>query len=153
MSAVRVIVCERRDLWAPALRAALGEAIAVRSVRSLTECDRELDDTPGALVAAELTADAAGRLCEFIGRLGDRRRSVRVIALAERALAEHEWRLREAGAVHFETSPRRLAALAALVARQRSEPGATARSTRERIWARLPWPGAGGGTFTKDMSR
>jgi hypothetical protein len=134
-----MIVCERRDVWAPALRRTLGSAIELRVTRSLAECADELAAAPGCLLAVELTARIAAALAAFVDRVNQRGAPARVVVLAERGLAEYEEWMREAGAVHFETSPRRLGRLSGLVARHASKVAAPATSIRERIWMRLPW--------------
>lgn len=142
MSSAHMIVCERRDVWAPALRRALGEAASLRSTRGLGECAEALAAAPGSLVAVELTARAAGTLADFIVRTNQSLGRARVIVLAERRLAEYEWWMREAGAAHFATSPRRLDLLKGFVVRHARQVAGPPTSPRERIWARLPW-GAG----------
>ena len=139
MPPVRMIVCERRDVWAPALRRALGDAILLLPTRSLTECAGELAAAPGSLVAVELTVRIAAALAAFVGRTNDRMTPTRVIVLAERKLAEYEWWMREAGAVHFETSPRKLGVLSGLIARHARDVVPPPASLRDRIWMRLPW--------------
>jgi hypothetical protein len=143
MPPVPIIVCERRDLWAPALRRALGDSVALRSTRSLAECAEELAAAPGSLVTVELTARAVAALAEFIVRASEGLSPTRVIVVAERRLAEYKWWMREAGAVHFATSPRRLGMLQGLIARHAREVPGPPMSPRERIWARLPWAADG----------
>ena len=63
----------------------------------------------------------------------------RVAVVADRSLAPGEWLMREAGAVHFTTSPRRLGSLAAAVGRHLEQVPRPPQGLAERIWATLPW--------------
>jgi hypothetical protein len=117
MAALDFIICEKRGLWAAALRRSLGPSAALRETRSLSECARELIERPSALVAVEFTARRATHVAEFLTWIGRQAPRTLPIVLAERRLADWEWWLREFGAAHFVVSPRRLSAVREMVAR------------------------------------
>ena len=60
-------------------------------------------------------------------------------AVAARPLAHWQWLLREAGAVDFVVSPRRLGPLAQAICRHLASVPPPPQSLTERIWAGLPW--------------
>jgi hypothetical protein len=138
-ASARVITSETSGRWAVALRRELGPAVPLEQTRSVAECWERLARAPASLLVLELTASNVEAL---LGRMARREREyprARVAVVAGRDLAGYEWLVREAGAVAFVTSPRRLAPLAELarrhLARRPDEPAGVA----ERIWAGLPW--------------
>ena len=64
--------------------------------------------------------------------------------VADRQWADYEWLMREAGAVHFVCSPRRVGPLAQLACRHLAQVPPPQQSLTERIWAALPWGGIEG---------
>jgi hypothetical protein len=140
-SAARLIVCERLGEWSGALRAELaGSGVRLRECRRLAEAWAELTETPYAFVVVEATRANLGELVQRISWLGRDFPHARAAVVAERGLGGHEWLLREAGAVHFLTSPRRLPPLARLVVRHLANAPVPQQTLVERIWASLPWP-------------
>ena len=138
--AARVIVCERSGRWAVVLRRELADAgVRVYETRTLADCWQWLHEAPASFAVVELTAAVAeGLLCRMAGF--DRELpTARLAVVAERSLAEWEWLLREAGAVHFTCSPRRLGPLARVICRHLAQVPATPQTLTERIWAGLPW--------------
>lgn len=137
-----LIVCERSGRWAVALRAALADAAVgprVRETRSLADCWQELARRPSSFVVAELTLSAADALADRLARLERQFPLAAVAVVADRSLAELEPLVRQAGAVHFVTSPREADALARLASRHLERAAAPRRSVRETVLARLPW--------------
>ena len=63
----------------------------------------------------------------------------RAIVLAAPAVARWEDELREAGALHFVASPRRLDIVARLAERHLANVHRPKQNLRETIWSRLPW--------------
>jgi len=61
------------------------------------------------------------------------------VVLAERAMRDCEWLVREAGAVYFTSSPRNLVPLAGLAVRFLATAKPTATRIPDAIWSRLPW--------------
>jgi hypothetical protein len=143
-AAARLIVCERTGHWAVALRRELADAgVRVYETRSIPDCWNMLAESPGSFLVVELTAANVEGL---LHRLARRERDfplARVAVVVDRALADHEWLLREAGAVHFTCSPRRLRPLAELACRHLAQVPAPQQSLAERVWAGLPWKEAG----------
>ncbi len=134
-----MIVFERTGAWAAALRRVLGGAIELRSTRSLAECRRELADARQSLVAVELTADSAPQVAEFIVWANEQMAPAQVVVLAPRELTGYADWLREAGAIHFIASPRRLGELERIVERRRARYPSRGQSLQAEIWERLPW--------------
>lgn len=138
----RVIVCERSGKWAAALRRTLARDVSVRETRSLTECVAELQTAPTSFLVVEVTATNLPAAFELLARVNAEFRWARVAVVAERALAECEWGLREAGAIHFATSPRKAAELARLAERHAALAPGAKRSLAAQVWDSLPWPEA-----------
>ena len=140
MAAARLIFCERTNRWAAALGRWLSDPeIQVRQTRSLDECHEELSAAPASLVVLEL---AQGNLAAVLARLVDWNRGfplARAAVVAERTWEPYEWLLREAGAVDFAASPRRLDSLAGIARRHWRRLPASATDPTERIWSSLPW--------------
>ena len=138
----RLIVCERTGRWAAALRMELAEAgVRVWETRSLAECWETLSAAPGNFVVVELDAATADDLLGRMAGLAHRFPRTRVAVVAARSLAEYEWLLREAGAVHFTCSLRQLAPLAQAACRHLGQVPTPRQGLAERIWAGLPWSG------------
>lgn len=136
----RLVVCEISGQWAAALRRALGAgAPRVIEVRSLDDCLEVLRARPASFVVAELTRANPGPLVDALARIERECPLARVAVVAGRALGACEWLVREAGAVHFEVSPRRLGPLAETVRRHLAQAPRPALGLAGRIWARLPW--------------
>jgi hypothetical protein len=136
----RVIVCERGGAWAVALRRELGEAApGVHQTNSLADCWDALAAAPASLLVVELTARGAASLLDRIGRLPREFPLARVVVVADRRLRAYQWLMREAGAVHFTCSPRRMAAVARLARRHMAQIPQPPQDAVERIWAGLPW--------------
>jgi len=141
-TAGRVIVCERRGHWAVVLRRELkGADIPLRETRSLPECWDALAGHPTSFLVVELTPANAASLLERTARLERDYPFARIAVAAQRSLADWEWLVREAGAVHFTTSPRALQPLAAMIRRHLGRVRAPALPLAERLWRTLPWKG------------
>jgi hypothetical protein len=144
LAASRLIVCERAGEWSAALRAELAEAgVTVWECRRLAEAWSALEETPGAFVIAEATRENLDELSQRLMWLSRDFPSARAAVVADRSMAAYEWLVREAGAVHFIVSPRRLPALAAMVVRHLANAPMPVQTLVERIWASLPWPTRG----------
>jgi len=152
-SAVRVrtspkltwIVCERSGKWAAALRRepSVGED-SVIEVRHTDELRAALDATPWAtVVVVELRLDALADALDAIADVEQSEQRLLPVAVAEAELGEIEAVAREAGAVHFLTSPRRIAELVTLGQRHQARVPAPAQTLRERVLAELPWSDTG----------
>lgn len=95
----------------------------------------------------ELTATKLGSVLELLARVRAESRWSRIAVVAERALAKGEWTacewaMREAGAIHFVTSPRKAAELARLAERHAALVPRPKRSLAAQVWDSLPWPEA-----------
>jgi hypothetical protein len=135
----RLIVCEPSGRWAVALRRELGSSPRVYEARSVAESWASLAQAPASLLVVEVMP---GNLAALLGRMARREREfprARVAVVADRRLAGHQWLLREAGALTFITSPRRLQGLAELARRHLAAVPEPPAGTPEWIWATLPW--------------
>jgi DNA-binding NarL/FixJ family response regulator len=140
----QLIVFERDGHWAAALRREFdfaGVRVTVSEARSWDEVWQALGQFPTALVAAELTEAGAERLLAALARVERRHPETAIVVLADRRLAPYRDLLREAGALHFLTSPRRLSEVADIVCRRtaRFESTAGPAGPLEEIRANLPW--------------
>jgi hypothetical protein len=139
MSTGRLIVCERKGRWAVGLRGELAATgIRVWETRHLAECWETLAAAPAAFLVVELTAQGAGDLLDRMARLPREYPLARVAVVAARRLAAYEWLLREAGAVDFTCSPRRLGPLGEAAVRHLAAVPLPHQGLAERIWATLP---------------
>ncbi len=98
-----------------------------------------LAEAPAGFLVLELTGKNGSWLVDTLVELQRHWRGARAAVVAERSLAEWEWLMREAGAVHFLTSPRRLAPLIDLACRHLAAAPVPRQTLSERIWASLPW--------------
>ncbi|MHB1033527.1 MAG: hypothetical protein ACYC35_01600 [Pirellulales bacterium] len=136
----RLLVCERTGKWAVALAGELADdAEDIHQTRSLEECWEALARCPASLAVLELTKANAEALIRRLADLDRRFPQARAIVVAARSLAAYENLAREAGAIHFETSPRRLGAVAATWRRHRDALPERKMNTPARILAGLPW--------------
>jgi DNA-binding NtrC family response regulator len=135
-----LIVCESSGSWSAALRIELAEAsVRVWECRSLREAWDALTQTPAAFLVAEAARENLDTLLRRMDWFSRDFPHARVAIVASRGIARYEWLLREAGAVHFLTSPRKLASLAGLAIRHLANVPPTSQTLAERIWASLPW--------------
>ena len=151
-----LILLERTGCWAAALRRELGDApVRLIETRSFGECWQQLAAAPAALVAWELTAANVQTLVSNLLRLDRDFPAASAIVLAERRLAAADRLLREAGGIHFVTSPRALEPVAQIMRRRTAAPAAaqlaSARTSTSVGWvsvldetsAGLPWADVG----------
>jgi hypothetical protein len=134
-----VIVCERTGIWATALRRCLPEEIRLRQTRRLAECVDALAEAPDSLLALELSRSNLSAVLDLLAGLGQKFPRARAVVLAERGCEPYEWLVREAGAVHFTSSPRESETVARLVSRHRETIPASRASAVALIWDSLPW--------------
>jgi DNA-binding NtrC family response regulator len=142
--AARLIVCERSGRWAVVLRRELAAAnVRLHETRSLAECWEMLAEHRWSFVVVELSHDNADALLERLARRERQFPRIGVAVVADRSLRAYQWLIREAGAIHFVTSPRQLGPLAGVACRHLAHAPETRRSMTERIWASLPWGRSG----------
>jgi len=135
----RLIVCERTGRWAIALRRELAEVgVRVWETRSVDDCWHELARSPASFVVLELRGKIPA-LLQRIVRLSREFPLARVAVAAERSMADYQWIAREAGAVHFLSSPRRATMLAQMACRHLAQVPPPSQNLTERIWSSLPW--------------
>jgi hypothetical protein len=134
-----VIVCERTGTWATALRRFLPDEIRLRQTRRLAECVDALAEAPDSLLALELSRSNLSAVLDLLAGLGQKFPRARAVVLAERGCEPYEWLVREAGAVHFTSSPRESETVARLVSRHRETIPASRASAVALIWDSLPW--------------
>jgi hypothetical protein len=147
----RLIVCERRGRWAVLLRQQLADAgVRVWETRLLSDCENEIVASPASVVVIELTASNLDEILRTVRHWATDFPLLRWIAVADRALADHQWLMREAGASHFCCSPRHADALAQVACRHLSQIPPPPQSLTERIWDSLPWQREGS---TKSMCK
>lgn len=138
-STAKLIVCERTGRWAVALRRELAESgVRVWETRTLADCRDELVECPASFAVIELGANVTALLRFFAGQT-KRFPAARFAVVANRSHADYEALMREAGAVHFLCSPRRVGLLARLACRHLAQVPPPQQSMAERIWAGLPW--------------
>ncbi len=139
MSQSQVIICERTGVWAAALAQHLPREMRLRQTRALSECTAALAVAPMSLVALEANPGNLNGILSWLVQLPVRFPFARAVVLADRGLANYEWLLRDAGAVHFTTSPRELNCLAPLVRNHLSRLPTSKAGFAELVWDSLPW--------------
>jgi DNA-binding NtrC family response regulator len=113
--------------------------VRIHETRSIEECRQLLDAAPASFLVVELTRAEVEGLLGFLARIGRDYPWARLAVVAGRELAAAEWLLREAGAVHFVTSPRQLAGLVRTARRHCEAVPRPKMSPAEEILAALPW--------------
>ncbi len=122
MTPLSVIVCELRDRWALRLRPALAAVgVPLRQTRRLVDCRAEVAASRSSLVLLEWSPERRGELAEFVDATARRFPQANLVALAEPAAAGDEPLAREAGVVHFASSPRELGPVVRLAVRMRRQ--------------------------------
>ena len=134
-----IVVCERRGIWAAGLRRHLPRQLRVCETRTLADCRRELTAAPASLVVVELTESNVAGALDLVVDVVRSFPWARVVAVAERGWEPYEWLLREAGAIHFITSPRKADMLARLAVRHVARLPVPPTTLVAEIWDSLPW--------------
>ena len=144
---MQLIFCETTGNWAAWLKGHVAGEVKLVETRRPDELWRQLDQHGGAIVALELTATRLETSLAALWRLHCQYPTTVVVALAERSLSALEPAVREAGAVHFIASPRKLDELVSLV-RYRCAAAAFRDCSddeevpiEDRVFASLPWGG------------
>jgi hypothetical protein len=138
--AAGLIVCERTGRWAVALRRELTAAnLQLSQTRALAACWELLAQAPASFLVVELTIPTVDELLPRIACLDRDFPLAHAAVVADRRLAAYQWLAREAGAVHFCSSPRQLGPLADIARRHLAHAPAPRQTITERIWASLPW--------------
>jgi hypothetical protein len=117
--------------------------------RSLQEFWERLKESPAAIGALEFTIDKREPVLAALVRIGRMFPNVVPLVFAERRLAGWENVVREAGAIHFVVSPRRLEEVCEIARRRTMNvtqhvamaPDDHGLSIEQRIFATLPWGG------------
>lgn len=136
----RLIVCEKSNRWAVALRRALGrKASLLRETRSLPECQRDVVTAPASFVALEVTETNLEGALEVIQTSSQLLPNVRFAALIDPALQDASGALREAGAVYVASTTASAGEITRLALRHIALAPPEPLPLREQIWQRLPW--------------
>ncbi len=148
-----VVVCERTGQWAtwwrgirpsiailpPGTQPTASQPTTVIETRSVAACRDELDSQPTAFVVLELVAANLSAVLELLAdqeRLWPR---AAIVVVADRALAAWEPIVREAGALAWSTSPRRLRPLVDMASRHIAIHARPYETIHAAIHASLPW--------------
>jgi DNA-binding response OmpR family regulator len=135
----RLLVCEKNGDWAVGLRNLAGDGgPRVWQVRSPADCLDGLRTSPASVVAVEATAGNLGAVAGLLCRVTREFRAARTIILAARGLEDHQWWLREAGAVHVVFSVRGLEAVLRVARRHLAAAGAAEPAPLGELPVHLP---------------
>jgi hypothetical protein len=140
----RLIVCERKAIWATRLRSQLPREIAIRQLRVLGDVTAELALSPASLLVVEVAAANFSPVLELLGEMGRAFPLARAVAVGEQNAESPRDALREAGAVDFVTSPRSADRIAGIVRRHLERAPRPRLTLAARIWESLPWQDAAG---------
>jgi len=136
----RLILCERRGIWAAWLRRELVPVgVGLTETRLLDDCWQLLERLPASFLVLELSSENVERLLRRLAWLDHDYPQARAAVVADRRLGHYEWLMREAGAVHFLCSPREVRLLAEVACRHLAQVPVPAQDLAERIWSSLPW--------------
>jgi hypothetical protein len=141
----RVIVCERKAVWAMRLRSHLPPEAAMRQTRLLEECGAELALAPASFLVVEALGANLVAVLELLSLAGRQFPLARVAVVAERKWEPLGEVLREAGAVYFSTSPRSADIIARMAVRHLQRAPQPRLPLATRIWESLPWQEAATG--------
>ena len=140
MTCARLILWERTTCWAPALRQATSDQpIRLVETRTWGECLGHLGEASRSVVALELVPQRAEQVLAALEELDRRFPHAVPIVLASRSMKAHGPLMREAGAMLFASSPRRLNVVAQLVRRHLDRMPEQTGRPRDAVWARMPW--------------
>jgi ActR/RegA family two-component response regulator len=140
MNAAGMVVCEKGNSWAVALRRQLRPSgFRLVETRTLPDCLHELQTAPGALAVCEVTEKNVAAVLQFLVKLEAESPATRAVVVGTRATSRFEQVLREAGAIHAAFSPRELAGVARMAKRHAARRTEQAQSLEQLAWSRLPW--------------
>jgi hypothetical protein len=136
----RLIVLEKTNRWAAALRAALlGSRMRVLETRSLTGCESALCEAPASVVALEVTPANLDLVVDFVLQNSRRFPRAALVALLAEDAAGAEQAVREAGAIDAIGSVLGAPRIARLASRQFSLAPPPELSLQELVERQLPW--------------
>lgn len=136
----QLIVCEKRGLWAAALRWHQGPyRIAIQETRSLIDARSELQKTPGGIVALEATAANVEGVLRLLLESRLAWPQSRILVLLTYEVCSCNELFWEAGAAYVVVSPRRLDLVMRFVQKCLAMQQPPEMTTRELVWSRLPW--------------
>lgn len=136
----RLIIAERFGGWATAIRIELAETgVRLWEVGPRPKVPSLLAGAPASFLILELTVKNPPRLLDMLAQIQRDWSDTRAAVVADRSLAQWERLMREAGAVHFLVSPRKLAPLVKLACRHLAAAPTLRQTLSERIWSSLPW--------------
>lgn len=142
-SAPRIILCEQSGVWAAAmLRAEPNIRKYWKRFFGWSAAWEAFQARPGSFLVVELWPNNLPEILDALRWIDRFAPESRLAVVADRRWAESEWFFRQAGVVHFTTSPRQVRPLVEMALRHLKRHWRPAQSLAERIWRRLPWPKA-----------
>jgi len=137
-------VYESTGHWAAILRRHLPDEVSLVQTRHLADVDGYLGGRAASIVAIEFKPELAEVILAALVKLQRQHPRTIAVVLAERGWSHWEDIVREAGAVHFITSPRQIRELVDIIQMQMrlAQFGDSPRDglpTEERILQDLPW--------------
>jgi|GEM_PF-852607 len=139
----RLILCTESGVWAVAMQRANPNIRRYwKRYSGWSAAWEAFQARPGSFLVVELRPD---NLPEILGALWWMERWApegRMALVADRRWADLEWMFRQAGLVHFTTSPRQMGPLVQMALRHLRRSHRPPTSLTERIWRRIPWPKA-----------
>ena len=140
MTSARLILCEHTTCWAPALRQAVEQQpIRLVETRTWAECLERLAESSWSVVALQLVHQRADRVLAVLEDIDRRFPHAVTLVLAVRSMGSYGWLMREAGAVYFTSSPRRLDIVAQLVGRYLDRVPEQTNNLLDGVQTRMPW--------------
>lgn len=139
-NAPQFIVCEKTGIWAAAIRWQQNvRPLPLKQARSLIDARSLLIQSPSSVIALEVTTANAEGALRLILEMRNISPVACAIALLTPEIVELGGLFLESGAALAVLSPRRLERIVRLAERHISQLESPSLTTRERVWARLPW--------------
>lgn len=139
----RLIIWERSGIWASALYRACPKLSPYwRRVRNGSAAWRAFEARRGSFLVVELWPDTLPQILNVLRWIERFAPESRLAVVTHPQWAELEWMFRQAGLVHFISSPRQVGPLAQLALRHLKRVAQRRGSLAERIWRRLPFGSA-----------
>lgn len=136
----RLVLCEQQNDWAIAIvRAQRRLRPVLCETRSLCQMSDALELSPRSFLGIELTATNFESILTTLINISRNYPQAVAVILSSRHLRRYEAVLRQAGAIDFLVSTRRLPTLLEMINRHFNLHAPVPSSSAQSVWQRLPW--------------
>jgi|YNPBryunderm2012_1023409.scaffolds.fasta_scaffold01151_6 hypothetical protein len=139
----RLILCAESSVWAVAMQRAYPNIRKYwKRYSGWSAAWEAFQARPGSFLVVEFRPENLPEILDAFRWMERWSPGGRMALVADRRWADLEWMFRQAGLVHFTTSPRQIGPLVRMALRHLRRSHRPPTSLSERIWRRLPWPRA-----------